>query len=201
MPARELPPGVIHVWRVPLDREVDPAVLDDAERARAARFRVGAARRRFVASHSVLRRILEDYAGAPVRFGRGEFGKPYIPGSAIRFSLSHSGDLALIAVSRGAEVGVDIEQIRSEFDAAGIARRFFPPQEAAAVAADPGCFFRLWTRREACLKLLGTGLAGIAAPFPDTCVIAELKIAPGFAAAVAAERPMQIETFTWKALS
>src|SRR5512145_2804827 len=111
-------PGEVLVWRVELG--VDAAALaalesglDDEERARAARFAVPAARRRFVVARAALRQLLGHYTGTragALRFVAGARGKPALAGeSALRFNVAHSGDFALIALARGREVGVDIE--------------------------------------------------------------------------------------------
>ena len=90
----------------------------------------------------------------------------------------------------------DVEQISERADTLAIASRFFPPDEAAAVAADPACFFRLWTRREAYLKALGVGISGIGLPIPADYFIRDVEAAPGYAAAVACEKPGIIRTAT-----
>ena len=94
-----------------------PAALAPDVLARADRFAFPHDRRRYVAAHGALRAILGGYlnttpAGVPIRYTPQ--GKPYLapPSSDIRFNLSHSGELALIAVTRGREVGVDVERIR-----------------------------------------------------------------------------------------
>jgi 4'-phosphopantetheinyl transferase len=163
-------PGVVHVVSVPLDGLMPGAleVLDDEERARAARFVFDRHRSRFIAAHACLRLLLGQYIGqAPggLRFAVGARGKPRLldGGTDVRFNLSHSGDLALIAVSVGIEVGVDIEQGRPDA-LLDLARRFFAPGEVAALEALPmaeqaGAFVRGWTRKEAFIKALGDGLS------------------------------------------
>jgi 4'-phosphopantetheinyl transferase len=123
-----------------------------------------------------------------LRFERGEHGKPYLPACGLRFNMSDSGDLALYAVALDVEVGVDIEQVRA-IDGHAIARRYLPAPEAAAVSADPGVFFRVWTRREAYLKCIGIGLRGIRDEIPPGVFVADLEPGPGYAAAVVAEAP------------
>jgi 4'-phosphopantetheinyl transferase len=180
-------PGEIHIWRAPLDRVDSVETLDDLERERAARFRFEEHRKRFIAAHVALRRILSRYH-QPVRFATGEFGKPHLIDSPVRFSMSHSGDLGLYAVALETEVGIDVERVSERADAVSLALRFFPPEEAAAVAADPACFLRIWTRREAYLKALGIGIRGIRSPIPAGFFVADLDAGPGYAAAVACER-------------
>jgi 4'-phosphopantetheinyl transferase len=180
--------GEVHIWSVELDRSDDcGAELDAAERERAARFRLDEVRRRYVAGHAALRRILARYAGVPagaLRFAKGEHGKPYLPGSPLRFNMSDSGKLALYAVTLESEVGVDVERIRPMGSAASIAARFLPAPEADAVRLDPLSFFRVWTRREAYLKCIGVGLRRIGEAIPPGYFIADLDPAPGYVGAV-----------------
>jgi 4'-phosphopantetheinyl transferase len=110
----------------------------------------------------VLARYL-DRAPATLRFDYGPRGKPLLPGTPLSFNLSHSADRALLAVTREARLGVDIERIRP-VDHERIARRFFAPAEAARLAALPerrraAAFFAGWTRKEAFMKAVGEGLS------------------------------------------
>jgi 4'-phosphopantetheinyl transferase len=180
-------PGEVHIWRVDLSQWADYGPeLDAAERARAARFRWEDSRRRWSVGHAALRRILARYTGsaaAGLRFTRGEYGKPYLPGSGLQFNMSDSGDLALYAVTLEAEIGVDVERVRA-VDGVGISRRFLPESEAAAIKENPVSFFRLWTRREAYLKCIGVGLRRIGAPIEAGYFFADLEPAAGYAGAV-----------------
>jgi len=119
----------------------------------------------------VLRQILGAYlslAPAHLRFDLSARGKPELaPGSNplhLRFNLSHTHGLALVAVTRRREVGVDVEWSRPVAEATQIAERFFSPQESARLRAlpaeqRPAAFFNCWTRREAYLKATGEGIA------------------------------------------
>lgn len=158
----------VHVWLARLDGSPTPeSSLSAGERARARRFRAEADRHRFAASHAALRVILAGYLGCDplaLNFDLGPRGKPGLPGSGIEFNLSHSGDLAVVAVTRGRRVGVDVERLRPTFERDGIVARFFSPSERAEFAALPDglhldAFFRVWTCKEAYIKAIGTGLA------------------------------------------
>jgi len=149
-------------------RPEDVAVLSDAERDRAARFRFEIHRGRFVSGRAALRRLLGSQLGcaAPeVSFAYGDHGKPSVQGASTPFNVSHSEDVALIAVGHGVgELGVDIELARSGVGGPEIARRFFAPGEVARLlAVDPSerddAFLRCWTRKEALLKAHGGGLS------------------------------------------
>lgn len=150
-----------------------------------------------VPSDRVLRRVLALYlddAPEEIALARGERGKPHLATEPERlaFNLSHSGELTLVAVSRGREVGVDVERAKPERDLVALAERALAPEEAATVRAAAegeertGVFYELWTRHEARLKCLGIGLAATPTwPSPPVAV-ESLPIDPGYAAAVAA---------------
>lgn len=145
----------------------DMAMLDDSERARAARFAFDRDRARFVSAHAGLRRLLADRTGVPapaLRFELGRFGKPRLQHAPrCSFSLSHSGDHALVALADDEEIGVDLEAVHALPDVQALSARCLGPRERFAFAATPEAerelaFLRAWTRKEACLKALGTGL-------------------------------------------
>jgi 4'-phosphopantetheinyl transferase len=167
----------VHAWVVPLD--VTPqacegllATLAPDERQRACEFRFDAPRRRYVIARSALRRLLGDYLDAEpasIHLTVDQNQKPHLASqhaaADLHFNVSHSGDLAVIGVSLGCEVGVDVEQLRDVGHLEQIARRFFHPSETNAVlsAADSArnlAFLRCWTGKEAILKALGTGIVG-----------------------------------------
>lgn len=185
-----LPPhSVIHIWDVLLD-DGRPAVLSVDEAQRAARMQLDEHRRRFCMARTALRIIVGRYAGiepGTIRFEYNRFGKPFLAGEeSPRFNASHSGDRALIAVARGREVGVDIEQVRPTVDFRAIATRFFPPDEAAQ-AETAEQFFRVWTRREAYLKAVGCGFAELKDPIRAGWTVQSLDAGEGWAAAVSSE--------------
>lgn len=166
--------GEAHVWRLPLDLSADKlpdlcTLLSSDERERAQRFVFDEHRARFVACRGQARRLLAAYLGAApgeLRFQYGSRGKPSLEfpwGERLAFNISHSHELALCALGRGCELGVDIEHIRPPSDFEGLAERFFAPQEVAAIKSLPqearlASFFRCWTRKEAVLKACGSGL-------------------------------------------
>jgi 4'-phosphopantetheinyl transferase len=186
-PIRLSAPMPFELWLVPLaaDRPEDGALLDEQERERAARFAFERDRRRYVAAHVALRRLLGQRTGrAPdaLRFETGAFGKPRLRGElSCAFSLSHSDDHALIAISAGDEVGVDLEPLRPLPDIDALARQCLAKREcfhldATPVAERELAFLRAWTRKEACLKALGTGLQVDPASFEAGIDTSELQV-------------------------
>lgn len=168
--------GQVHIWRARLDAADSEIVrmaqlLAAAERARAERFRFVQDRRRFVAAHGALRAILGRYLGlAPeqVELEQEPSGKPQLTAASntagLQFSLAHSDDLALCAVTQGAPVGIDIEMQRPLPELEMIAQRFFTAGEQAALRALGGQaqsdgFYTCWTVKEAYVKAVGLGLA------------------------------------------
>ncbi|MCX5366495.1 4'-phosphopantetheinyl transferase superfamily protein [Streptomyces sp. NBC_00124] len=168
------------VWTVPLDAPSATVaalsrMLSGREAERAGRCRFAADRRRFVVAHGALRRILSGYLDVlpeELRLERGRHGKPRLADSpGLRFNLSHSGELALVAVTRHAEVGVDVDRLRPGLPVEPFAERFFPASDARFVAAAAGPteraerFLRLWTRKEAVVKAAGARLTqGLSLP-------------------------------------
>lgn len=174
------------------------ADLSPAERARAERYHQPADRARFILGRALVRRLLAAQLGlAPdaLEITLGPSGKPRLaplPGAphTPRFNLSHSGDLVLAGFHPDRAVGVDVEQIRADFDLADISAQTFAPETHAAwltlpPAARPAAFYRAWTRHEAALKATGQGLAEPAAPAGASVVCLELSVASGYAAHVA----------------
>jgi 4'-phosphopantetheinyl transferase len=178
-------PGEVHVWRVRLNRGSPlPPTPDEIERA--ARFATPALRRRYLHAHAALRSILRSVTTAPMEFALHEKGKPYLAlAPEIRFNLSHSREMALVAVALEIEVGVDIERVRALPEYAEIARRYFPP--AGVLPTGVRDFFRHWTRYEALLKAYGAGLYGAGATPPGEWSVTEIDVGPRFTAALAVE--------------
>jgi 4'-phosphopantetheinyl transferase len=157
------------VWVVDLDAAPveDSAGLSVSEQVRAQRFVFDRDRRRYVAAHRALRAVLTEEAGLGPgeEFILGPNGKPSLSrGGAASFNLSHSGEWAVIAVAHGADIGVDVEVPRSMDDLDELAQQHFGAAELRELyrTSDPGdrlaAFFRGWTRKEACLKAIGSGL-------------------------------------------
>ncbi len=167
----------VHVWFCDLlryadDRATLAALLSVDEQARAARFAFERDRQRFMLSHGLLRLILARYLGTgagQIQFVAGVHGKPAVSDAtsvspALEFSLSHSGDYALVALATGRAVGVDVELCKPEVEAFKLAQRFFAPGESQAMArlqgeAQQRLFYRYWTAKEAYLKGRGLGLS------------------------------------------
>lgn len=166
-------PNEVHVWRarldVPWSWTFDEA-LSLEDRGRADRFRFESDRRKFCMARASLRLILGRYLKAKpgrLTIDTGDYGKPYFPDAkaslGLRFNLSHSHQLALIAVARDREVGVDVEFMRPNFVTDEVAGHFFSPAEAEQLRALPPevktqSFFNCWTRKEAYIKARGEGL-------------------------------------------
>jgi 4'-phosphopantetheinyl transferase len=192
-------------------------ILAPQERERAARFRFAEHRRHFIVCRGTLREILSPYLGlkpARIAFAYNAHGKPRLCDSDVRlpdvrFNVSHSGGWALQAVTRGRDVGVDIERMDARFANDQIPERFFSPREVAHLRALPAvrqteAFFRCWTRKEAYIKARGLGLAlpldsfdvSLSPGDPPVLLragdwsVQDFDAPPGYAAAVVAEGPV-----------
>jgi len=136
------------------------------EEERFQSFATDSLRNLWGAARGTLREVLGRAVGcdaSEVQFRYGPHGKPYLAGSPVRFNISHSGALALIALAQ-VEVGADVELPRKRRSDA-IARRFYAPGEIERLFAEADAekradaFFRLWTCKEAFLKATGEGLS------------------------------------------
>lgn len=164
-----------HVWLLPC---VQPGamldelsrLLDEDERRRAERYRFERDRNRFVAARGAVRRVLAGYlrcAPRDLEFDLGDHGKPRLAkghATSLRFNVSTSQEWAMLAVTLGREVGVDVEYIDSRRADRAIARRYFAPREVRALEALQNGewlrgFFTCWTRKEAFVKATGEGLS------------------------------------------
>jgi|SRR5215472_6371383 len=197
----------VHVWRATLDRTPLQIrglfrILSADERAKAERFYVERDRRHFVVARGVLRTILSRYlnqAPEALSFCYGPHGKPALAGESdgagIRFNLSHSRELALYAITRGREVGIDVEGVRADLVVAEIAAQFFSPRELAMLQTLPAdeqrqAFFRCWTRKEAYIKARGDGLSMRLDGF-------DVSLAPGQPAAILGAHRGPSEASRW----
>ena len=227
----------VHVWAAGLELPLAilsrfREILSPADLQRADRFHFEKHRTRFVAAHAILRKILAQYlengtGGKSLEFKIGSHGKPALTGPAalcgLHFNLTHSEDLMLLAVTRAANVGVDVERIRPMNDATDLVERFFSTRESAAfrkvpAARQPEAFFNLWTRKEAWLKATGEGIGSllnrVEVSFepktearllhlprefhsPTLWTLRELCPAEGYAAAIAVEAP-EVAVRCWK---
>lgn len=166
----------VHVWRARLEQSQEMQdefwrTLDLGERERAARFHFEKHRRRFILGRGFLRLLLGRYleiAPEEVRFAYGPYGKPSLAdehaASGLRFNASHSHELAVYGFVQEREIGVDVEYVKDDFKSEEIAGHFFSAHEVQTLMALPNdertaAFFRCWTRKEAYIKALGSGLS------------------------------------------
>ena len=165
----------VHVWQVDFRVAVEcisrlETTLSPDEIARAARYRFAEHRKRFIVTHGVLRDILSRYLEVPaaqLTFSTNPHGKPALSAPEntwLQFNLSHSGDLILFAVTRDHSVGIDGEHISPPDNFPRLVEQFFSKNENAAFLTLPeskraAAFFAGWTRKEAYVKALGTGVS------------------------------------------
>jgi len=167
-----LEPGEVQVWHARTD---ELAVADAAARAslsgdelaRADRFRFPRDASRFVRRRWLLRRLLAAYGADPgtAPLPTGPNGKPSaVSDGRLRFNASSSGGLAVVALARGHDIGVDVERLRTVADRGLLVRSTMTPPEQVELSSVPdgqrdAAFLRLWTVKEAYMKALGTGLS------------------------------------------
>jgi 4'-phosphopantetheinyl transferase len=159
----------IDLWQFSLQQELAAAdqILNADEKARAARFYFDKHKRQFTTSRAAVRIILARYLNnAPehLEFTYTNHGKPSVINSQkLQFNLSHTGDLALLAVGKIYPVGVDIEQYSAR-PYEGIAKNLFSAKELADLhkaptSLKPALFFHVWAQKEAFIKISGLGLS------------------------------------------
>ena len=185
------PLSEISLWWISLSPTVDcrllAAELSDAERERMQRFATDVLRDRYLIGRISLRRLLGRTLGvepAAVPLERGPRGRPQLTGIRdIDFNVSHTTDVALIAIARHVKVGVDVERADRSIHSLGIARKFLTERERAVLpASDPDGarrrILRLWTCKEALSKATGDALS---APFRrlDIEIEPSLRLADG----------------------
>jgi 4'-phosphopantetheinyl transferase len=202
-----LPENEVQLWRIELDAVAAGesrwrGMLCSEEQARADRFHFARDRQNFSATRALLRILLGAYTECrpeQLIFGYGERDKPSLAGTqggaSVEFNVSHSGCRGLLAFARGRELGVDIEQIRNNFDHQGLARRYFSAAEQQALSALPPAekcagFFRCWTRKEAYIKAHGAGLSLPLSAF-------DVSLIPDEQNALLATRPDAGEAALW----
>jgi 4'-phosphopantetheinyl transferase len=214
---------LVRVWIVAADVPAGTeasclAVLDDGERARAQALRNPRDQHVFTIAHGAVRmlaaRALETRPSA-LTWTPGPHGKPELAG--LHTNLSHSAELIAVAISTSRPVGVDVQALVPGLDTAGLAARYFPPDEASYVAGGPDAdaradrFAHLWARKEAVVKAAGGRLwpnlkiavrardvVGCADP-AGTHRVADIAAPPGYRAAVAltGAAPFTVTTATW----
>ncbi|MGY8769763.1 MAG: 4'-phosphopantetheinyl transferase family protein [Pirellulales bacterium] len=227
----------LHLWRIGLDLPADIVdglykLLNEEEQERVAGFLVDQQASRFTVCRAAVRQILSSYLGCDpqkIEFEKGEFGKPHLKGTQkelpLKFNITHSADLGVLAITKKCEVGVDVERIRTIRGLSRMVERCLVRAEQDDVMnSDTNHrgreFLRFWTHKEAYLKTYGVGIRhpmdkvtiDLAAPpsqrvvnhcdvFPEEPKAYISEVWPGDeyvgAVAVAGTTEFAIETFSW----
>ena len=202
-----LPSNAVHVWRASLHVSASylhtlEGTLTADECARAERFYFQKHREHFIAGRGLLRNILSRYLDRKpdrLRFCYNSYGKPALTEETgtegLCFNLSHSHRIALYAITRDREIGIDIEYFRPNVETEKLAERFFSPREAAVLRALPEHlqregFFNCWTRKEAYIKAEGKGMSIPLSAF-------DVSLTPGEPAALLRTQNHPQETARW----
>lgn len=217
MPITPLEAHHVHIWSTdlaisPQQEKAYSTILSPDEIARADRLHFAEHRRRFIAARATLRELLGLYLRSSpetIAFDYGEHHKPCLKmpnTSTLQFNLAHSDEMAVFAFTLNHDIGVDIEKIKTDYNA-GVASRYFSPQEnvcLAALSEDEKrlAFYRLWSRKEALIKAVGAGLTLSLSSFSvsaqnivETITVdqinwqlAPLALSPDYASAVASNQ-------------
>jgi 4'-phosphopantetheinyl transferase len=169
----QLPPDTAHVWSARLDLPASTMkqlrnTLSDDEIQRADRIRHSIVQRRWIAARGILRHILSAYVSHPpkaIRFLYDAHQKPHLdfPKIGLQFNISHTEERMSCGITHHLPIGIDIEKIRP-IQSMALAKRYFNKKEIAAIdlleASDREiAFYCTWSRKEALLKAMGTGLS------------------------------------------
>lgn len=178
-------------------------LLDAGEKSRADRFRSDALSRRWAIARAGLRSALASHcecSPSKIEFADGEFGKPELKGriaqTGIKFNLSHSGNMAVVAVAHEIDIGIDIEHKKRINDWSSVAGRFFSPRENNQIrrldqSRRLDAFYDCWTRKEALIKATGEGLSAQLDEF-------EVSISSGSRIAVLADHSDEQKYIGWR---
>lgn len=143
-------------------------LLDDEERARAARFRFDRHRHQFIAAHALVRCALgraTSRSPEDLRFDVGSHGRPeLLEASGLSFNASHTDGLVAVGLTRAGTLGLDVEPLDRGRDSTAIAEHYFAPDEVAQLTALPTArrprrFIEFWTLKESYIKAWGLGLS------------------------------------------
>lgn len=172
----ELKPNDIHIWINYLNvheariKHLYP-LLSIEEKERSERFKFYKHRKAFIASHGFMHMVLAYYidtSKSGIHFTHTEYGKPFIKQQQnpdnIQFNLSHSKNMAILAVCKNNAVGIDMEYAQRKTDWLSISKRFFTESEQQKLFKLPedlqkNAFYQVWTRKEAHMKVTGKGLS------------------------------------------
>ena len=202
-----LGPDEVHVWRATLDLPLSwvqtlQQTLAAEEQIRAAQFRFPKDRMHFIVAHGLLRAILARYLrreSHTLQFCYSQYGKPSLDrecgSDALSFSMTHSLGMALYAITRSRDIGIDLEHIDTNVACNQIAERFFSAYEVSMLREVPKqiqheVFFCCWTRKEAYLKARGTGLSLALSQF-------DVSVTPGGSVALLGTREEDQDIARW----
>ena len=200
-------PGEVHIRLLNLAVSAAELVrlerlLNQVELERAERLIDRQVRNRFIAGRGLLRESLANYLNrspASLLLATSEHGKPFLSdghhNDGLSFNLSHSGDLAIMAIAKHCQLGIDLEQLRDNLPFRAMAQQFFSRREqtdlfSLPVELQPAAFYRCWTRKEAYLKGCGSG-------FSRPSNLCDVSLFPDQPAELLADRFDPTQIYTW----
>lgn len=163
--------GTLHLWYVDVGAKLDNRyynLLSGEEKIKAGKYRFTRDQYMYITARAVLRILSGHYLKKDpidIVFNYGPYGKPYFQDeNSLMFNISHSGSKAILGFGKVSAIGVDIENIKDNFDVLGIAGKFFSKSEIKSLEETPQeeqnkAFFRCWTRKESFIKAKGDGLS------------------------------------------
>ncbi len=163
----------VHLYRLDLDdsdtlyADKEDQFLSVAERTKANKFVHDIHRVRYTRGRTLMRKVLADYLDVPaskVVIKEQERGKPYVDKNSIEFNLSHAENLAVLAVTKNQQIGIDLESFTRLVELDELSKIHFTEFERNWLSSyseiqRQQAFFWLWTAKEARMKVTGEGFA------------------------------------------
>ncbi len=202
-------PGFLHIFRFSLSFSLADSVflqcLSPSEQLRYQRLIIPEKKKQFLRARGLLRYLLSYYLKEQpqsICLITNKHGKPEVEDqtSQLYFNLAHAQDLGVLVIA-STDVGIDVEHVAKDVNYLSIAEKFFQPDEFDTLKRCPSprqrrTFYRLWTAKEALLKMVGCGFMNPASSLPQCAYRKYFHVAPDYVAAVAvSEKPSVVRYF------
>ncbi len=163
----------VHIWFINLNKTIEvidslKQFLSENEISKASKFRFEKDKNCSIITRGALRYLSGKYLKMNpenIIFKYGDHGKPNLDMKTdLKFNVSHSGNLAVIGFVLKNDIGVDIEQLKYDFEVMDIVNNYFSQHEIETLKKLPieeqtNGFYRCWTRKESFIKAKAKGLS------------------------------------------
>lgn len=163
----------VHIWQLNISKTKSHYdyfynLLSKDEKLKIEQFKFKKDKITSALARGALRLLLSKYLNCPIDtiiFKYGEYGKPELAGNkTVKFNISHAGEIIVIALTENNDLGIDVEQIKYNFNVLDVVNSYFSKTEIEYLnklpkATQTEAFFRGWTRKEAFIKAKAKGLS------------------------------------------